>query len=101
MAPITILRTLIVVELVSALLGIYADIALQSTFPLELQAYLLTESQGPLGAYVVHNACCHLSRGNAISRPGGYVGPWSRALFDLVARWRGHTRSTVVFRTSR
>ena len=50
MAPITVLRTLIIVELVSALLGTYADIALQSTFPLELQAYLLTESQGPLGA---------------------------------------------------
>ena len=47
MAPLTVLRTLIIVELVSALLGIYADIALQSTFPRELQVYLFTQSQGP------------------------------------------------------
>ncbi len=50
MASVTVLRTLIIVELVSALLGIYADIALRSAFPPELQVYLFTQSQGPFGA---------------------------------------------------
>lgn len=50
MASLTVLRTLIIVELVSALLGIYADIALQSTFPPQLQVYLFIQSQGPFGA---------------------------------------------------
>ena len=48
MAHATVLRTLIVVELVSALLGIYADIVLQSSFPPPLQSYLMTQAQGPL-----------------------------------------------------
>jgi hypothetical protein len=48
MTHATILRALIVVELASALLGIYADIALQSSLPAPLHAYLTAQSQGPL-----------------------------------------------------
>lgn len=48
MTHATILRALIVVELASALLGIYADVALQSSLPAPLQAYLTAQSQGPL-----------------------------------------------------
>jgi hypothetical protein len=50
MRPVTILRTLIIIEIVSTLLGMYADIALEATFPPELRAYLLTQSQGAFGA---------------------------------------------------
>jgi hypothetical protein len=50
MALITALRALIVVEFVSNLLAISADLALESTFPEPLQEFLLTREQGPLSA---------------------------------------------------
>jgi hypothetical protein len=50
MAHTTALRAFIVVEFVSNLLAICADLALESTFPEPLQEFLLTREQGPIRA---------------------------------------------------
>jgi hypothetical protein len=50
MAHTTALRAFIVVEFVSNLLAIYADLALESTFPESLQEFLLTREQGAISA---------------------------------------------------
>jgi hypothetical protein len=50
MALITALRAFIVVEFASNFLAIYADLALESTFPESLQQFLQAKEQGALGA---------------------------------------------------
>ena len=88
MPPITVLRMLIVVELLSALLGIYADIALQATFPPELQAYLLTESQGPFSAGDAVKGVFFLAL--VVALIVAWVGLW------LLKRWARTLYTTLV-----